>query len=249
MEGIGWISFLIIGLIAGWIAEKVMSRSHGLLTNLIVGVVGAYLGAIIFSLLGLTADSFIGALAGGDDRRHRPARHRRLDQGTTRELTDAAVGRTKRPGRRVPARSFCLRRTGERSMPQGPQQQAADSRRGWPVANAGKKRIAEEDEEGRGALGATGRAHQGLAARSAGGSRDGAGARDRARSAPPFSSCRTPMGAAWVEMVRASMARQDREVHPGRSAADHGGHGQVRDHPETDERVPEDAAERPALRG
>jgi uncharacterized membrane protein YeaQ/YmgE (transglycosylase-associated protein family) len=62
MEGIGWISFLIIGLIAGWIAEKVMSRSHGLLTNLIVGVVGAYLGAIIFSLLGLTADSFIGAL-------------------------------------------------------------------------------------------------------------------------------------------------------------------------------------------
>ena len=62
MEGIGWISFLIIGLIAGWIAEKVMSRSHGLLTNLIVGVVGAYLGAIIFSLLGLGADSFIGAL-------------------------------------------------------------------------------------------------------------------------------------------------------------------------------------------
>jgi uncharacterized membrane protein YeaQ/YmgE (transglycosylase-associated protein family) len=62
MEGIGWLSFLIIGLIAGWIAEKVMSRSHGLLTNLIVGVIGAYLGAIIFNLLGLTTDSFIGAL-------------------------------------------------------------------------------------------------------------------------------------------------------------------------------------------
>ena len=62
MEGIGWLSFLIIGLIAGWIAEKVMKRSHGLLTNLIVGVIGAYLGAFLFSLLGLDAGGWIGAL-------------------------------------------------------------------------------------------------------------------------------------------------------------------------------------------
>jgi uncharacterized membrane protein YeaQ/YmgE (transglycosylase-associated protein family) len=63
MEGVGWISFLFIGLIAGWIAEKVMSRSHGLLTNLIVGVIGAYLGAFLFSLVGLTTTGgFIGAL-------------------------------------------------------------------------------------------------------------------------------------------------------------------------------------------
>lgn len=62
MEGIGWLSFLIIGLIAGFIAEKVMSRSHGLLMNLVVGVVGAYLGAILFSLVGLGATGFVGAL-------------------------------------------------------------------------------------------------------------------------------------------------------------------------------------------
>ncbi len=62
MEGVGWLSFLLIGLIAGWIAEKVMSRSHGLLTNLIVGVIGAYLGAFLFSLLGLGASGFIGSL-------------------------------------------------------------------------------------------------------------------------------------------------------------------------------------------
>jgi uncharacterized membrane protein YeaQ/YmgE (transglycosylase-associated protein family) len=63
MEGIGWISFLFIGLIAGWIAEKVMSRDHGLLTNLVVGVIGAYLGAFLFSLVGLsTTGGFIGAL-------------------------------------------------------------------------------------------------------------------------------------------------------------------------------------------
>ena len=38
---IGWI---VIGIVAGWLAEKVMGRSHGLVTNLIVGVVGALLG-------------------------------------------------------------------------------------------------------------------------------------------------------------------------------------------------------------
>ena len=63
MEGLGWLSFLIIGLIAGWIAEKIMHRNQGLLTNLIVGVIGAYLGAFIFSFFGFeTAGSWIGAI-------------------------------------------------------------------------------------------------------------------------------------------------------------------------------------------
>ena len=63
MEGLGWFAFLIIGLLAGWIAEKVMHRDHGLLMNLIVGVVGAYLGAFLAGLLGIgVGDSFILAL-------------------------------------------------------------------------------------------------------------------------------------------------------------------------------------------
>jgi uncharacterized membrane protein YeaQ/YmgE (transglycosylase-associated protein family) len=62
MDALGWFSFLIVGLIAGWIAEKVMNRDHGLLMNLLVGVVGAYLGAIIFSLVGIEAGGFFGAL-------------------------------------------------------------------------------------------------------------------------------------------------------------------------------------------
>jgi uncharacterized membrane protein YeaQ/YmgE (transglycosylase-associated protein family) len=62
MSGLGWFSFLIVGLIAGWVAEKIMKRNQGLLTNLIVGVIGAYLGAFLFRMLGLASAGFIGAL-------------------------------------------------------------------------------------------------------------------------------------------------------------------------------------------
>jgi len=52
MNGVGLIAALVIGVLAGWIAEKVMSRNHGLLTNLIVGVVGSFVGAAVAGLLG-----------------------------------------------------------------------------------------------------------------------------------------------------------------------------------------------------
>jgi len=62
MSGLGWLSFLLVGLIAGWVAEKLMGRDHTLLMNLGVGVVGAYIGAFLFRLLGLTSTGFVGAL-------------------------------------------------------------------------------------------------------------------------------------------------------------------------------------------
>lgn len=40
----GFFLTLIIGIIAGWIAEKVTASNHGLFTNLIVGVAGAFVG-------------------------------------------------------------------------------------------------------------------------------------------------------------------------------------------------------------
>ena len=47
----GLISFLIIGLLAGWIASKMMrGRSLGLAANLAVGVVGALVGGYLFQL-------------------------------------------------------------------------------------------------------------------------------------------------------------------------------------------------------
>ena len=68
MSGVGLIGALVIGILAGWIAEKVMSRNHGLLTNLIVGVVGSFVGAAVAGLLGFAYAGFLPSLvvsAGG----------------------------------------------------------------------------------------------------------------------------------------------------------------------------------------
>ena len=62
MSGVGILGAIIIGIVAGWIAEQVMGRSHGLLTNLIVGVVGALLGAFLAGALGIEFAGFWGSL-------------------------------------------------------------------------------------------------------------------------------------------------------------------------------------------
>jgi uncharacterized membrane protein YeaQ/YmgE (transglycosylase-associated protein family) len=57
--GLGIIGWIVIGIAAGWLAEMVMGRSHGLVTNLIVGVVGALLGGwIAGNLLGEPVGGF-----------------------------------------------------------------------------------------------------------------------------------------------------------------------------------------------
>lgn len=57
------IGFLIIGLIAGWLAETMMKgRGAGIIVNLFVGVIGAYLGGFLFGFWGLSMHGTIGAL-------------------------------------------------------------------------------------------------------------------------------------------------------------------------------------------
>jgi uncharacterized membrane protein YeaQ/YmgE (transglycosylase-associated protein family) len=51
--GVGWIGTLIIGALAGWIAEKAMKANHGLLMNIVIGIIGSYLGAFIANALGI----------------------------------------------------------------------------------------------------------------------------------------------------------------------------------------------------
>lgn len=57
------IGFLLIGLVAGWLASNFMrGGSLGLVGNLAVGVVGAFIGGLLFRLLGLAAVGMIGQL-------------------------------------------------------------------------------------------------------------------------------------------------------------------------------------------
>ncbi|MFK8251221.1 GlsB/YeaQ/YmgE family stress response membrane protein [Ancylobacter terrae] len=42
--GVGIFTMIIIGLLAGWIAERVTDSDHGLLTNLLFGLIGAFVG-------------------------------------------------------------------------------------------------------------------------------------------------------------------------------------------------------------
>jgi uncharacterized membrane protein YeaQ/YmgE (transglycosylase-associated protein family) len=42
--GIGFFSLLVIGIIAGWIAEKVTESEHGIFTNMLIGICGSFVG-------------------------------------------------------------------------------------------------------------------------------------------------------------------------------------------------------------
>ena len=45
------IAWIVVGILAGWLAERITGRNHGLLTNLVVGIIGAFVGGFIFSSL------------------------------------------------------------------------------------------------------------------------------------------------------------------------------------------------------
>ena len=55
--------FLLVGLIAGWLAGQVMKGGgYGVVGDMIVGVIGALLGGWLFSLLGISAGGLIGSI-------------------------------------------------------------------------------------------------------------------------------------------------------------------------------------------
>ncbi len=53
---------LIIGILAGWIAEKVTSSDHGLLTNLLVGIAGSFVGGTLANVLNVQFYGWLGNL-------------------------------------------------------------------------------------------------------------------------------------------------------------------------------------------
>ncbi|MGZ5477469.1 MAG: GlsB/YeaQ/YmgE family stress response membrane protein [Thermoanaerobaculia bacterium] len=59
----GLIWFLLIGLIAGWLAGQVMKGGgFGVVGDMIVGVIGALLGGWLFAVMGISAGGLIGSL-------------------------------------------------------------------------------------------------------------------------------------------------------------------------------------------
>jgi uncharacterized membrane protein YeaQ/YmgE (transglycosylase-associated protein family) len=66
MPGVGFFGMLVIGILAGYIAEKVTASDHGLLTNLLVGIAGSFVGGSLniafYGWLGNLIVATIGAI-------------------------------------------------------------------------------------------------------------------------------------------------------------------------------------------
>jgi len=60
----GFITWLILGGIAGWIASKIMGTDaqQGILLNIIVGIIGAFIGGFIANAIGLGGGGLIWSL-------------------------------------------------------------------------------------------------------------------------------------------------------------------------------------------
>jgi uncharacterized membrane protein YeaQ/YmgE (transglycosylase-associated protein family) len=62
MIGTGWIMTIILGALAGFIAEKVMKFDTGLVMNIILGIVGAIVGNWLLGLVGVGLGGLLGQL-------------------------------------------------------------------------------------------------------------------------------------------------------------------------------------------
>ena len=62
MPGTGFFGMLFIGFLAGYVAERTMNRDHGILTNILVGIAGSFVGGTLAGLLGFDYYGFVGNL-------------------------------------------------------------------------------------------------------------------------------------------------------------------------------------------
>jgi len=57
---------IVVGVIAGWLAEKITGSNMGILANIILGVIGAGIAAWLFGLLGVRLQAgWLGFLIAG----------------------------------------------------------------------------------------------------------------------------------------------------------------------------------------
>jgi uncharacterized membrane protein YeaQ/YmgE (transglycosylase-associated protein family) len=59
----GFVYWILVGLIAGWLAGKVMKGGgYGVVADIVLGILGGILGGWVFGLLGLHAGGLIGSI-------------------------------------------------------------------------------------------------------------------------------------------------------------------------------------------
>ncbi len=55
--------FIIIGILAGFLAGKILrGKGYGLIGNLVIGLIGSYVGEFLFNTLNLNAIGTLGSL-------------------------------------------------------------------------------------------------------------------------------------------------------------------------------------------
>jgi uncharacterized membrane protein YeaQ/YmgE (transglycosylase-associated protein family) len=62
---IGWIAAIIIGGLAGWLAEMFMKSDTGIFTNIILGIIGAALANWLLGMFSIAIGGWIGYLIAG----------------------------------------------------------------------------------------------------------------------------------------------------------------------------------------
>lgn len=57
LNGVGFLGAIIVGGLAGWLAERFMNSNMGLFMNIILGIIGAAFLNFVLSLLGVSTGS------------------------------------------------------------------------------------------------------------------------------------------------------------------------------------------------
>jgi uncharacterized membrane protein YeaQ/YmgE (transglycosylase-associated protein family) len=59
-----FIVWIILGALAGWIASIIMKKNKqmGAIANIVVGIIGAFIGGFVMDLLGIDYGGFLGTL-------------------------------------------------------------------------------------------------------------------------------------------------------------------------------------------
>jgi uncharacterized membrane protein YeaQ/YmgE (transglycosylase-associated protein family) len=62
VNGVGWIAAIVIGGLAGWLAEQFMKSNMGMLMNIVLGIVGAVVLNAILAVFNLGFTGWIAYL-------------------------------------------------------------------------------------------------------------------------------------------------------------------------------------------